>query len=83
MASNVRVKVNGDVVARILRAPATAAMLEDIGRRIAVAAGPGHKVESEIGPHRARVDVFTETFEAMAREAKYRSLTHAIDAGRV
>ena len=45
-------------------------------------AGPGDKMTTEVGPNRVRVEVRTETFEAMRAKAKHRALTRAIDRGR-
>lgn len=77
-----RVVINKKAVGEILRSPAVLADLEARARRIAAAAGPGHKVDSEVGTKRARAAVITETTEARRAEAKARTLTRAIDAGR-
>lgn len=77
-----RVKVNQQAVSDLLRSPEVLADLAARGARIAAAAGPGHRVEQEIGPNRARVAVITDTTEAVKSEAKHRSLTRAVDAGR-
>ena len=45
-------------------------------------AGPGHEMTTEVGPNRVRVEVRTETFEAMRSEATNRTLTRAIDSGQ-
>jgi hypothetical protein len=82
MARPVRIKLNHAGVADLLTSSEVASLLAGMGQAIADAAGSGHRVETEVGPSRVRVDVFTETFEAMEREATTRSLTRAIDAGR-
>ena len=50
-------------------------LLEEMGRRIADGAGPGHEVLTEVGPNRVRVEVRTDTFDAMRAEATQRTLT--------
>jgi hypothetical protein len=82
MARNVIIKLNPAGVRALLRDPAVRADLEARGRRIAAAAGSGHEVETQQGRTRTRVTVRTESFAAMEREARRRSLTRAIDAGR-
>lgn len=77
-----RVKLNGPAVRRLLNDPKVAADLVRRGRQIARAAGAGHEVTLERGPSRVRVEVRTTTPEAMWREARHRSLTRAVDAGR-
>lgn len=81
MASQLKVVVNSKSVEELLKVTVVP-LLEEKGRSIANAAGPGHRVETTIGPRRARVAVITDTFEAMHAEATSRSLTRAIDAGR-
>lgn len=64
---------------------AVLAALESSGRAIAAAAGEGVEVESQAhsgSRNTPRVAVFTETTEAIINEAKHRSLTRALDAGR-
>lgn len=79
---DIRIELNHNGIRELLR---SRAVLRDLTRRahnIAAAAGPGHEVDSEVGPRRARADVRTATFEAMEAEATNRNLTRAIDAGR-
>lgn len=80
--AKVKVVVNPKAVRDILRGREMQADLERRARRISTAAGPGHRVESNVGRNRARAVVITETYEAMRREATRRSLSRALDAGR-
>ena len=68
-----------------MRQAAVLAALEAKGRAIAAAAGEGVSVESQSrsgSRSTPRVGVFTDTAEAMSDEARHRSLTRALDAGR-
>jgi hypothetical protein len=78
----VRVVLNRIAIKQILKSQEVVALLLGMGESIASAAGPGHEVEVDMGPNRARVEVRTDTFEAMRMEADHRRLTSAIDAGR-
>lgn len=78
----VTIKLNSKGMRSLLRSQAVLGDLERRGARIAAAAGPGHVVEGSIGRNRARAAVITATMEARAGEAKRRTLTRAIDAGR-
>ncbi|MHA7145444.1 hypothetical protein ACX80U_12075 [Arthrobacter sp. TmT3-37] len=51
-------------------------------RRIASVAGPGHRVTVKSGGTRARGRVYTATTAAKRREARDRTLSKALDAGR-
>jgi hypothetical protein len=82
MTERIEVKLNSAGVKALLKSPGIQADLRRRGNAIASAAGPGHRVDSEVGRNRARVEVVTETFEAMQREARDRNLTRAVDAGR-
>ena len=82
MAAPARVVINPEGVRALLKGPEIAALLLAMGRSIAEGAGPGHVVKPDRGPNRNRVEVVTDTFEAMRREAKHRTLTGAIDRGR-
>ena len=82
MPSQIRFKLNRAGVRALLRGPAVQADLRRRGNAIASAAGPGHRVDSEVGRNRARVEVVTETFEAMRKEARDRNLTRAFGHGR-
>lgn len=58
---------------------------EDIDRRaaaIAAAAGEGMETDGEVGAKRYRASVRTANASAMKAEAKTRSLSRALDAGR-
>lgn len=78
----VKVKLNSKGVRELLRSQEVLADLEERADRVAAAAGPGHRVEAEIGPNRARAAVITDTPEAMVAEATNRTLTRAVDAAR-
>lgn len=80
--ANVKLKFNRRGFEQLLKSPGVLADLERRAARVASAAGPGHGVRSEIGPNRARAAVVTETFDAMAAEARERRLTAALDAAR-
>lgn len=81
-STSVRIDVNRGALRDLLRGDAVQADLKRRADKIAQAAGPGHKVNVNVGANRARAEVVTDTFEARAREATGRSLTRAIDAGR-
>lgn len=78
----VKIKVNKQAVRQLLRSNEVLAELERRATNIAVAAGPGMEVDSELGKTRARASVRTATPEAVRAEAKHRALTQAIDAAR-
>lgn len=80
--ANVRIVLNRRGVRDLLRSRDVLRDLERRGNAIARAAGAGHRVESEIGPNRARVAVITDTTEAVISEATDRTLTRAFDAAR-
>lgn len=80
--AKVRVVLNSQAVRALLRSPEMQQDLERRARRIASAAGEGHRVEAGAGRNRARAVVITETREAMRAEATDRNLTRAVDAGR-
>lgn len=80
--ANVKVVVNRRAIRDLLRSREVRKDLKRRGDKIAAAAGPGHRVEEEVGPNRARVAVITDTTEAVISEATDRTLTRALDAGR-
>lgn len=80
--SKTRVVLNGSGFRALLRGPELRGDLMRRGQQIATAAGPGHGVEERTSSARARVAVSTNTAEAARAEAKRRTLTRAIDAGR-
>ncbi len=80
MALNLRLTGKGPTDLR--KHPAVLADLEARAKRIAAAAGEGVEATSMIGQTRARATAITVTYPAMAREARDRTLTRAIDAGR-
>jgi hypothetical protein len=80
--ATVRVVLKPEGVRQLLKGPEIAARLVAMGRSIAEGAGAGIVVKLDRGPNRNRVEVVTDTFEAMRREAKHRTLTGALDRGR-
>jgi hypothetical protein len=80
--AKIRVVVHYPAVRQTLKGPEIRRLLLSMGRSIATTAGPGNAVKVDETPTRVGVDVFTETPEAMVREATTRSLTRAIQAGR-
>ncbi|HLS46088.1 MAG TPA: hypothetical protein VK045_11695 [Ornithinicoccus sp.] len=82
MASKVRIEMNPAGFQAILK---SAEVQADLGRRaeaIANAAGDGMDVDVRVGRTRARASVRTGSPEAMRAEARDKTLTRAIDAGR-
>jgi hypothetical protein len=77
-----RFVLNSAGVAELLKSSEVQADLASRAGAIADAAGEGFEASSYAGAHRARASVITATFEAMLEEAKNRTLTRAIDAGR-
>lgn len=77
-----RVVVNRKVVEELLK-KTSVPLLEEKGNAIRDAAG-AEDFETEVweGANRARVTVRTATFRGRYREAKYRTLSRAIEAGR-
>jgi hypothetical protein len=80
--ANVKIVLNRKGIRELLRSREVEADLRRRAENIAAAAGPGHVVDSEIGPQRARASVRTDTIDAMIGEATSRDLTRALDAGR-
>ena len=80
----VRVKLNRKSVRQILQSEEVRADLERRAQAIADAAGGGEdfEVSSQVGKNRARASVITATYEARRAEAKDRTLSTAIEAGR-
>jgi hypothetical protein len=78
----VRIVLNRKGIRDLLRSDEVRRDLERRAEAIAAAAGPGHVVDSEIGPNRARASVRTDTIDAMIDEATSRNLTRSLDAGR-
>jgi hypothetical protein len=82
MASTVRIDVNRRTIRELLRGEEIQRELKARAEKIAQAAGPGHKVDTKVGPNRAHARVSTDTFPARYHEATGRTLTRALDAGR-
>lgn len=81
MAKKFRLEVNGKAIGELLRGPEVRADLQRRGNAIAASAGPGHSAELTF-TDRAAVFIRTDTIEAMRAEARDRTLTRALDAGR-
>lgn len=79
-AGDVRIRYKG--IRELLTGPEVAADLRRRAEAIAAAAGPGHKIDVTQRGRRARAAVITDTLDAMKAEAKRRTLTRALDAGR-
>lgn len=82
MSDTVKIKINHDAVRQLLTGGDIETIMVGLGRKIASAAGEGVEVKSWVGRNRVRVTVRTATPEAMLDEAKNRSLTRAVGAGR-
>ena len=80
--ADVRVKLNRRGVRDLLQSEEVADELKRRADAIAAAAGPGHRVEVEVGAPRSRAAVITDDTDAALAEARDRNLTRAVDAGR-
>lgn len=80
--TKVKIELNSAGVRQLLRSPEAVGFIEGVASRIAARAGAGHSVLAGAGVNRARATVRTETYDAKMREAKSRSLSSAIAAGR-
>lgn len=78
----IRWELNKPGVAALLRSPGVKADLQRRADRIALAAGAGVVGYVWEGFDRSRARVFTASEEADYRQARYRTLSRAIDAGR-
>lgn len=81
--ANPRVRIDSKAARELLKSAEVQADLMRRARRVAGAAGPGHVVSVEVGPKRARAEVRTGTAAARRAEAERKSLTSALDAGRL
>jgi hypothetical protein len=82
MATKVRLEFNYAAFDAVRKSPEVQADLRARAERIAATAGDGNEVNTQVGAHRARASVRTETYEARKAEATDKSLTKALDAGR-
>lgn len=83
--ASVRIQLNRAGVRQLLRSEEVQADLLRRAEQIAAAAGgeaAGFETSVVVGRNRARASVITATAEAMVAEARDRTLTRAIDAGR-
>lgn len=80
--AKMKIVLNRRGLRQLLQSSEVRSDIERRAQNIANAAGPGHEIDSEIGPNRARASVRTDTVDAMIAEATGRTLTRAIDAGR-
>lgn len=84
MARDANVRLNLPGINKVMKSQEVADFQDDIGQRIARAAGPGFVAETDRPAHKwvARTRVRASTREARAREAREDVLKRAIDAGR-
>lgn len=82
MATKMRIEFNYKAFDVIRKSKGVQADLKERADRIAEAAGPGVEVTTTLGAHRARASVMTMTYDAMESEAKDKTLSRAIEAGR-
>lgn len=84
MGTTIRIEVNQAAIREILKSDEVRADLEARAKRIAAAAGgePDYEVDVRWGSTRARASVRTATFDAIRDEARNRTLSGALDAGR-
>jgi tRNA A37 threonylcarbamoyltransferase TsaD len=69
-------------IGALLKSARVRAELKARADRIAAAAGEGMVASVQVGQNRARASVITATSKARENEARRRSLTRALDAGR-
>ena len=69
-------------IRKLLRSEEILVDLEQRAKRVLAAAGPGHIIDSYIGPNRARASVRTVGYAAARREATRHTLTAAVQAAR-
>lgn len=81
--ADVKVVLNRRNVRELLKSSEVRSDLYRRGRAIAAQAGAGHEVSVNTTRTRARVGVLTATEDAMVAEAYHRTLTSALDAGRL
>ncbi len=83
-----RITLNNRNVAALLKSPQVQAELRRRAERVRAAADAaandpgGHRVVTEVGHHRARAAVITDTPKSMWKEAVHHTLTSSLDAGR-
>ena len=82
MAKKLDIRLNRGGVRDALRSPEALRAVRDMAEQVAAAAGPGHRVEVELGRNRARAAVIADTWPARRAEARDRNLTRALDAAR-
>ena len=81
--ADIRVKINSAGMEALLKSGAVQSDLAARAAAVRNAAGPEHhKVDTQVGPNRARAAVITTTDEGKRREARDRNLTRAFDAAR-
>lgn len=77
-----RVTLRKANIGALLKSARVQAELKARADRIAAAAGEGMEASVRVGRTRARASVITVTAKARENEARHRSLTRALDAGR-
>lgn len=83
--SKITIKHHSKAYKALLQSPEVLGLVEDIADDIATTADIGggtHRVDSQVGPQRARAAVITDDFEAIRAESESGNLTRSIDAGR-
>lgn len=77
-----KAKINSAGARTILRSAEVRRMLEAEARTMAALAGPGFEASSEVGPNRARAEVYARSMAARKAEAQSRALTIALGSRR-
>lgn len=77
-----KAKINSAGARKLLRSEEVRRMLEAEARTMAALAGPGFAATSEVGPNRARAEVFARSVAARKAEAESRALTIAMGSRR-
>ncbi|PZE89943.1 hypothetical protein [Curtobacterium sp. MCBD17_008] len=84
MGTTIRIEMNQAGIRELLKSDEVRADLEARANRIAAAAGgePDYEVDVRQGSSRVRASVRTATFPAILDEARNRTLSGSLDAGR-
>lgn len=82
MATKIRVDLNSEGIAELLKSTELQNELDRRAQRVAAAAGDGFEADTYIGRDRARSVVRATTAKALRAEAQDRALTRALDAAR-
>ena len=79
---SVRIVLKSRGIKSLLRSAEVRSDLERRAAAIKSAAGDGFESDSRTGTNRAHASVYTDTYDAMVAEARNRTLTRALTAGR-